>query len=255
MFILNSRIIFNSCLFSLGGLALLQNLSPGPAYSQVYLNNNTPRMERSTASLDMSNGIRCSSNGGSVPTMSMSVGALPDNLYDSNIINSDFYSSIPSNLSAMLTVNVPLLQTSQNYSCNELLEQTLVRSKIDNLREMYEEGIITNRQFQSMSLKLNRKLFSSTEYIEAEKSLDFGENATQGRFSLSLGDELPIEGDQKPLLSKGKKSTDLVFQERSELNLQAVQHNPPHLQSPPPLPSISEPVYNKEHRKNIASYW
>lgn len=253
MFTLNPRIIFNSCLLSLGGLVLLQHLDNLPAYSQVYLNNNTTTMSRSNASIDMGNGIRCSSNGGSVPTMSMSVGALPDRLYDTNIINSDLYRSTPSNLSAMLSVNVPLLQTSQSYRCNELFNQALIRSKIDNLREMYEEGIITESQFYSMSLKLNRKLFSPAEYAEAKKSLDLGQNFSQGQFTLSLGDEMPVKGTVNPVLSESKKSTDLVLQKRSKSNLQVVQHDLINFPPLPPITNTPEPVYNDKNIESIAS--
>ena len=210
-------------------------------------------MNRSNAAIDMGNGIRCSSNGGSVPTMSMSVGALPDRLYDTNIINSDLYRSTPSNLSAIVTVSIPLDQTSQSYRCNELFNQALIGSKIDNLREMYEEGIITDRQFKSMSLKLNRKLFSPVEYAEAKKSLDFDQNFGQGRFSLSLGDELPVKGTVNPVLSESKKSTDLVLQKRSRSNLQVVQHDLINFPPLPPITNTLEPVYNDKNIKNIAS--
>ena len=248
----------------MGGLILLQFLIPKSVYSQVYLNNNNSRMTRSKASLDMGNGIRCSSDGGSVPTLSMSVGALPDRLYD---VYDDFNRNGPSPLSAMISVNVPLLQTSQDFRCNDLFEQALVRSKIENLREMYDEGILTDRQFQSMSLKLNEKLFTSAEFKDVKKSLDYSNESSQGQFSLSLRDESPAvddhPGDESPVVDYPEnnlnptfadrtKQSDLLSQEVLKSNFQNVKVSRPHIQPLPPLPSSSEPIDKEQYLQNIA---
>ena len=248
----------------MGGLILLQFLIPKSVYSQVYLNNNNSRMTRSKASLDMGNGIRCSSDGGSVPTLSMSVGALPDRLYN---VYDDPYRNGPSPLSAMVSVNVPLLQTSQDFRCNDLFEQALVRSKIENLREMYEEGILTDRQFQSMSLKLNEKLFTSAEFKDVKKSLDYSSESSQGQFSLSLRDESPAvddhPGDESPVVDYPEnnlnptfadrtKQPDLLSQEVLKSNFQNVKVSRPYIQPLPPLPSSSEPIDKEQYLQNIA---
>lgn len=248
----------------MGGLILLQFLIPKSVYSQVYLNNNNSRMTRSKASLDMGNGIRCSSDGGSVPTLSMSVGALPDRLYD---VYDDPNRNGPSSLSAMVSVNVPLLQTSQDFRCNDLFEQALVRSKIENLREMYDEGILTDRQFQSMSLKLNEKLFTSDEFKDVKKSLNYSNEASEGRFSLSLrnespavddhpGDESPVvdypENNLNPTFADRTKQSDLLSQEVLKSNFQYVKVSRPQIQPLPPLPSSSEPIDKEQYLQNIA---
>ncbi len=267
MFSFNSRIILNSCVLSLGGLILLQFLVPKSVYSQVYLNNNNSRMTRSKASLDMGDGIRCSSDGGSVPTLSMSVGALPDRLYDDDIVYNDFNRNGPSSLSAMVSVNVPLLQTSQDFRCNELFEQVLVRSKIENLREMYEEGILTDRQFQSMSLKLNEKLFTSAEFKDVKESLNHSNVSSQGQFALSLRDESPAvddhlvdespavdqpENNLNPTFVNHTKQPDLLSQETLNSNFHNVKVSHPHIQPLPPLPSSSEPIDKEQYLQNIA---
>lgn len=254
-------------MLSMGGLILLQFLIPKSVYSQVYLNNNNSRMTRSKASLDMGNGIRCSSDGGSVPTLSMSVGALPDRLYDDYIVYNDLNRNGPSSLSAMVSVNVPLLQTSQDFRCNDLFEQALVRSKIENLREMYEEGILTDRQFQSMSLKLNEKLFTSAEFKDVKKSLNYSNVSSQGQFSLSLRDESPAVddhlGDESPVVDHPEnnlnptfvdrtKQPDLLSQEVLKSNFQNVKVSRPHIQPLPPLPSSSEPIDKEQYLQNIA---
>ena len=248
-------------MLSMGGLILLQFLIPKSVYSQVYLNNNNSRMTRSKASLDMGNGIRCSSDGGSVPTLSMSVGALPDRFYD------DLNTNGPSSLSAMVSVNVPLLQTSQDFRCNDLFEQALVRSKIENLREMYDEGILTDKQFQSMSLKLNEKLFTSAEFKDVKKSLNYSNESSQGQFSLSLRDESPAvddhPGDESPVVDYPEnnlnptfadraKQPDLLSQEVLKSNFQNVKVSRPHIQPLPPLPSSSEPIDKEQYLQNIA---
>ena len=248
-------------MLSMGGLIILQFLIPKSVYSQVYLNNNYSRMTRSKASLDMGNGVRCSSDGGSVPTLSMSVGALPDRFYD------DLNTNGPSSLSAMVSVNVPLLQTSQDFRCNDLFEQALVRSKIENLREMYDEGILTDRQFHSMSLKLNEKLFTSAEFKDVKKSLDYSSESSQGQFSLSLrdespavddhlGDESPVvdypENNLNPTFADRTKQPDLLSQEVLKSNFQNVKVSRPHIQPLPPLPSSSEPIDKEQYLQNIA---
>ena len=248
-------------MLSMGGLIILHFLIPKSVYSQVYLNNNNSRMTRSKSSLDMGNGVRCSSDGGSVPTLSMSVGALPDRFYD------DLNTNGPSSLSAMVSVNVPLLQTSQDFRCKDLLEQALVRAKIETLYELEQAGVIEDTLFRSMSLNLNKTLFTPAEFKDANESLNYENNASQGRFSLSLRDESPAVddhlGDESPVVYHPENNLNPTFADRTnqpgllsqevlKSNFQNVKVSRPYIQPLPPLPSSSEPIDKEQYLQNIA---
>jgi hypothetical protein len=137
------------------------------ARAQIFLSPQSPASERSSADINI-DGISCSSAGGSVPSLTMSIGADPyaTNNFD-NLIENNTNSSSP--FLGIVSLNIPLKKTNQNFTCNELHDLAVKKSKLASLREMVDEQIITEDQYVIAVRNLYKKLLddpSSSKNIE-----------------------------------------------------------------------------------------
>jgi hypothetical protein len=112
-------------------------------------------MTRSRVIIDFGNGIRCSSDGGSIPSLSVSAGAYPDAMGIA-INNQSSNSSITSNSSliGLVTLHVPLHRSKASVDCETLLKESLLKARIENLRQLLEEEVITEIQFREALRKV-----------------------------------------------------------------------------------------------------
>jgi len=128
--------------------------SVNSAYGQININPLHNDMKRSRVSIDMGDGLRCTSDGGNVPVLSVSMGAYPDQIGNSYeyTTSSNIYQR--SGLLALASVHIPLSVTNQDFDCNHLLEDAKVRARLDNLRELADENIISEADYRKAVLKL-----------------------------------------------------------------------------------------------------
>lgn len=137
---------------------------PDRSRAQIYLNPMQQPMTRSRVSIDLGDGLRCSSDGGSVPTMSLSVGAYPDQWGGDNIIfESNRSVANQSSLLGLLSVNIPLNKTSQSFDCKALLHDAQIKARLANLRELVEENILSESQYRAAVIKLYGSLLDGKE--------------------------------------------------------------------------------------------
>ena len=133
----------------------LGNILPGTK-AQIFLSPQSPTSERSSADINI-DGISCSAAGGSVPSLTMSIGADPyaTNNFD-NIIGNNTNSSSP--FLGIVSLNIPLKKTNQSFSCNELHDLAVKKSKLASLREMVDEQIIAEDQYTIAVKNLYKEL-------------------------------------------------------------------------------------------------
>lgn len=115
-------------------------------------------------SIDLGN-VRCNTEGGSLPNLSLSAGAYPDQWGNSiSVAQSNGSASIgnQSSLLAMVSINIPLARSNPNFSCAPLLKDALIRSRMDNLRQLVDEEVITESQYKQALLNLYGPLSEST---------------------------------------------------------------------------------------------
>lgn len=126
-----------------------------PVKAQIYLSPTQPSMTRSRVIIDFGNGIRCSSDGGSIPSLSVSAGAYPDTMGIA-INNQSNNSSINTNSSliGLVTLHVPLHRSKASVDCETLLKESLLKARIENLRQLLEEEVITEIQFREALRKV-----------------------------------------------------------------------------------------------------
>lgn len=156
------RLIHVAHLFAVGGFFVADHSSR--CWAQIYLNPMQQPMTRSRVSIDLGDGLRCSSDGGSVPTMSLSIGAYPDQWGGSNIIvESNRSVANQSSLLGLLSVNIPLQQTSQSFDCKALLHDAQVKARLANLRELVDENIISDSQYRAAVIKLYGSLLNGVD--------------------------------------------------------------------------------------------
>ncbi len=129
-----------------------------PGLAQIYLNPNNQNMTRNRVSIELGNGIRCSSDGGSVASLSFSAGAYPDQLGNNSLVVSPQVgnSSIAnqSSLMALASVNIPLGRTDQKFDCTPLLKDAIIKARIENLRQLVDEDVISESQYRKALIKL-----------------------------------------------------------------------------------------------------
>ena len=53
-----------------------------------------------------------------------------------------------SSLLALVTLNIPLARSQSGFSCQSLLKDAQIKARIDNLRQLVEENVITESQYQ-----------------------------------------------------------------------------------------------------------
>lgn len=96
-------------------------------------------------------GIRCNSDGGALPSLSVSAGAYPDQWGNNvNVAPNANNNSIgsQSSLLALITLNIPLARSQSSFSCLALLKDAQIKARIDNLRQLLEENVISESQYQ-----------------------------------------------------------------------------------------------------------
>jgi hypothetical protein len=120
------------------------------AIAQIYLAPTQQFPQGSRVSIDQG-GLRCNSDSGALPSLSISAGAYPDQWgYNVNVAPNATNSSIgnQSSLLALATLNIPLARSQANFSCQSLLKDAQIKARIDNLRQLVEEGVITESQYK-----------------------------------------------------------------------------------------------------------
>ena len=150
--------------------------------AQIFLNPQNSSATRSSASINIDS-TRCSSSGGDVPSLSLAVGADP---YAVNYFN-DFDINANSNRNSpflgIVSLNIPLKRTNQDFDCSELHDLAVKKSKLSSLREMVDEQIITEDQYATAV----QNLYKNIIYDESNSDLS-------GRIRESL-DEIRVERD------------------------------------------------------------
>ncbi|MEB3350698.1 MAG: hypothetical protein VKM01_00065 [Cyanobacteriota bacterium] len=113
-------------------------------------------MTRSRVIIDFGNGIRCSSDGGSIPSLSVSAGAYPDqwgvSINNQSHNNSSFSGN--SSLMGLVTLHVPLQRKAESVDCETLMKESLLKARIENLRQLLEEEVISESQFREALRKV-----------------------------------------------------------------------------------------------------
>ena len=137
------------------------------ARAQIFLSPQSPTSERSSTNINI-NGVSCSAAGGNVPSITMSVGADPyaiddfDGLVGNANANSPFL--------GIVSLNIPLTRTNQSFSCNELYDLAVKKSKLASLRELVDEQIISEDQYSTAVQNIYKDLLenpsSSSKRIE-----------------------------------------------------------------------------------------
>ncbi len=135
-------------LLALGTVALTFYQSH-PVRAQIFLSPNQQYPQRPRATLDLGGGVRCSLEGGASPSLSLSVGAYPDLIFDNVVVNPTSSSAgQQSQLFALATINIPLNQRNSNFSCDPLLQDVQLRTRLQSLRELADENILTESQYR-----------------------------------------------------------------------------------------------------------
>lgn len=197
-------------------------------------------MTRSRVSIDLGDGLRCTSDGGSVPTMSLSVGAYPDQWGGDNIVfESNRSVANQSSLLGLLSVNIPLSTTSQSFDCKALLQDAQIKARVANLRELVDESIITEAQYRAAVIKLYGSLLEV-------KDIEKGEGAAQGfktvvsRRSFAPG----VQTQSSPVLEASAQPSEMPAQSVAR------QLRPPF--PPPSLPPLPGQINGQANPINDA---
>ena len=144
---------------ALGGIAVSGSLPWQGALAQIYLAPTQQFPQGARVSIDLG-GLRCNADGGALPSLSLSAGAYPDQWGNNvNVAPNASNSSIgnQSSLLALVTLNIPLARSRSEFSCQTLLKDAQIKARIDNLRLLVEENVISESQYQ----KALRALFGS----------------------------------------------------------------------------------------------
>ncbi len=110
----------------------------------------------SRVSIDLGT-VRCNSDGGALPNLSVSAGAYPDQWGNSiSVAQSSGNASIgnQSSLLAMVSLNIPLARSHRQFSCQPLLKDAIIRTRMENLRQLVDEEVITESQYKQALLHL-----------------------------------------------------------------------------------------------------
>ena len=134
------------------------------ALGQIYLAPNQQFPQGSRVAIDLGN-VRCTAEGGSLPNLSLSAGAYPDQWGNSiSVAQSNGSASIgnQSSLLAMVSLNIPLARSNPKFSCDSLLKDALAHTRMDNLRQLVDEEVITESQYKQALLNLYGPLSTNT---------------------------------------------------------------------------------------------
>ncbi|MBM5800130.1 MAG: hypothetical protein FJ077_04665 [Cyanobacteria bacterium K_DeepCast_35m_m2_023] len=138
-------------LFALAGAAIAASGLAGPAaLAQIYLAPTQQFPQGSRVSIDLG-GLRCNADGGALLSPSLSAGAYPDQWGNTvtvapNANNTAIGSQ--SSLLALVTLNIPLARSQSGFHCQTLLKDAQIKARIDNLRQLVEENVISESQYQ-----------------------------------------------------------------------------------------------------------
>jgi len=135
---------------ALGGGFVSGSLPGQDALAQIYLAPTQQFPQGSRVSIDLG-GLRCNADGGALPSLSLSAGAYPDQWGNNvNVAPNASNSSIgnQSSLLALVTLNIPLARSRSEFSCQTLLKDAQIKARIDNLRLLVEENVISESQYQ-----------------------------------------------------------------------------------------------------------
>ena len=143
--------IFNYCSSSMKNFFLVAVLFGSQsilhsAHAQIFLSPQNTTATRSNASINI-DGTRCSSSGGNVPSLSVAVGADPYSINYFNDFDINDNSNRNSPFLGIVSINIPLQRTNQNFNCSQLHDLAVKKSKLTSLREMVDEQIITEDQY------------------------------------------------------------------------------------------------------------
>lgn len=127
------------------------------------LSGSDPAVSPGLTGLDRPGGLRCNADGGALPSLSLSAGAYPDQWGNNVNVAPNASSSIgnQSSLLALVTLNIPLARSRSEFSCQTLLKDAQIKARIDNLRLLVEENVISESQYQ----KALRSLFGA-QFVE-----------------------------------------------------------------------------------------
>jgi hypothetical protein len=147
---------------ALGGGSLCGSLPWQGALAQIFLAPTQQFTQGSRVSIDLG-GLRCNADGGALPSLSLSAGAYPDQWGNNVNVAPNASSSIgnQSSLLALVTLNIPLARSRSEFSCQTLLKDAQIKARIDNLRLLVEENVISESQYQ----KALRSLFGA-QFVE-----------------------------------------------------------------------------------------
>jgi hypothetical protein len=148
-------------LFAVGALTLTEPWCH-PASAQIFLSPNQQYPQRPRFTLDVGGGVRCSVEGGASPSLSFSVGAYPDLIFDNVVVNSTSSSAgQQSQLFALASINIPLNQKVNNFSCDQLLQDVQLRTRLQSLRELADENIISESQYRKAVMEAFKKFMGA----------------------------------------------------------------------------------------------
>ena len=143
-------------------LALCLCLSPQAAVAQIFLAPNQQFPQGSRVSIDLGS-VRCNADAGALPNLSLSAGAYPDQWGNNiSVAQSNSSSSIgnQSSLLAMLSLNIPLSRRNHSFNCAPLLKDAIIRTRMENLRQLVDEEVISESQYKQALLDLYGPLSS-----------------------------------------------------------------------------------------------
>lgn len=147
----------------MGAGSILICLCAPNALAQIFLAPNQQFPQGSRVSIDVGD-VRCNSDGGALPNLSLSAGAYPDQLGNNiSIAQQSSSSSIgnQSTLMALLSLNIPLKSSNPQFSCKSLLKDAQIKTRMENLRQLVDEEVISESQYKKALLNLFGPLNSS----------------------------------------------------------------------------------------------
>jgi hypothetical protein len=143
------------------------SLASQQTLAQIYLAPNQQFPQGSRVSIDLG-GVRCNADGGALPNLSLSAGAYPDQ-WGNNIsltqTNGNASIGNQSSLLAMVSLNIPLARSNSKFSCDPLLKDALIRTRMENLRQLVDEDVISEAQYKQALLNLYGPLSSSQQSL------------------------------------------------------------------------------------------
>jgi len=148
---------------ALGGGSLCGSLPWQGALAQIFLAPTQQFPQGSRVSIDLG-GLRCNADGGALPSLNLSAGAYPDQWAGALAVSGNTNTTSignQSSLLALVTLNIPLARSRSEFSCQTLLKDAQIKARIDNLRLLVEENVISESQYQ----KALRSLFGA-QFVE-----------------------------------------------------------------------------------------